>query len=164
MNIIKRCIVNCIIGNDLIPSTFRGKLYRTLGLDIGATWVKPKCYFNSEHIHIEEGSLINNFCQFHSGYKASHGITIGKNVFVGMNVNFCTITHELGESNQRAGENIYKPINIGDGCWIGANTTILPGVNVGQGCVIAAGSVVNRNCQPNGMYGGVPATRIKDLD
>lgn len=41
---------------------------------------------------------------------------------------------------------------------------LLPGVTVGKGCVVAAGAVVAADCAPNGLYGGVPARRIKDLD
>jgi acetyltransferase-like isoleucine patch superfamily enzyme len=48
--------------------------------------------------------------------------------------------------------------------WIGANAIILCGVTVGEGCIIASGSVVTKDCYPNGMYAGVPAKRIKDLD
>ncbi|MCR4913326.1 MAG: acyltransferase [Lactobacillus sp.] len=55
------------------------------------------------------------------------------------------------------------PVKIDDGCWIGANVTILPGVHIGKGCVIGAGAVVNKDCEPNGVYVGVPAKRIKDL-
>jgi acetyltransferase-like isoleucine patch superfamily enzyme len=40
---------------------------------------------------------------------------------------------------------------------------VAPGVNVGSGCIIAAGALVVRDCEPNGLYAGVPAKRIKDL-
>jgi maltose O-acetyltransferase len=41
---------------------------------------------------------------------------------------------------------------------------VLPGVTVGDGCVIAAGAVVNADCQPDGLYAGVPARRVRDLE
>jgi maltose O-acetyltransferase len=44
------------------------------------------------------------------------------------------------------------------------NVTVLPGVTVGAGCVIAAGAVVASDLQPNGLYGGVPAKLIQELD
>jgi maltose O-acetyltransferase len=40
---------------------------------------------------------------------------------------------------------------------------LLPGVTVGDGCVIAAGSVVTGDCEPHGVYAGVPAKRVRDL-
>ena len=38
------------------------------------------------------------------------------------------------------------------------------GVTVGDGCVLAAGAVVTGDCEPDGLYAGVPARRVKDLD
>lgn len=55
------------------------------------------------------------------------------------------------------------PIRIEDGCWIGANVTILPGVTIKAGTVIAAGAVVIHDCDENALYGGVPAKKIRDL-
>lgn len=48
-------------------------------------------------------------------------------------------------------------IKIGNHCFIGANTTILPGVEIGDNSIIGAGSVVV-NCVPEGMVAaGCPA-------
>lgn len=33
----------------------------------------------------------------------------------------------------------------------------------GPGCVIAAGAVVTRDAEPDGLYAGVPARRIRSL-
>jgi len=81
-----------------------------------------------------------------------------------MEVLLCTSTHEIGSESQRAGTTIQLPIIIEDGCWVGARANILPGVKIGKGCIIAAGSVVTKDCEPNGLYAGVPAKRIRDLD
>jgi maltose O-acetyltransferase len=57
-----------------------------------------------------------------------------------------------------------KSVFIGNGVWVGVNATILPGITIGDGCVIAAGAVVTSDCEPNCLYGGVPAKIIKRLD
>jgi acetyltransferase-like isoleucine patch superfamily enzyme len=44
--------------------------------------------------------------------------------------------------------------------WIGANVTIIGGVRIGKGAIIAAGSLVNKNVEPNSIYGGIPAKLI----
>ena len=74
-----------------------------------------------------------------------------------------TVTHEIGKKSCRAGKNISKSIKIGKGCWIGANSTILPGVTIEDGTIIGAGSVVTKNCKSNSCYVGCPAHRIKEL-
>lgn len=81
-----------------------------------------------------------------------------------MRLLFTTSTHEIGDSQCRAGELIRRPIEVGKGCWIGAGAVILPGIIIGDGCVIGAGAVVNRDCDPNRLYVGVPARRIKELE
>ena len=90
-------------------------------------------------------------------------VTLGNSVSLGHKVNLITTTHIIGDSNNRAAEQIFKPIVIKNGCWIGANATILGGVTIGEGTIIGAGSVVTRNCEPNSLYVGSPARKIKDL-
>ncbi|MCH8544052.1 MAG: acyltransferase [Alcanivorax sp.] len=45
---------------------------------------------------------------------------------------------------------------------VGAGSTIFPGVTIKEGCAIGAMSLVRRSTLPWGIYGGVPARRIKD--
>lgn len=164
MNGFKRITVNTIINRYIIPNRIRVKLYRIIGIKAKDTVISSGCFFNSEFISIGDNCFINRFCQFYSAYDVNGQIDIGNKCDIGMNVVFCTITHEIGNSERRAGKHEYKPIKVGDGTWIGANSTILPGIKIGEGCVIAAGSVVSKNCEPNGLYAGSPARRIKDLD
>ena len=82
-----------------------------------------------------------------------------------MGVTFTTHTHQIGSSMRRAPrDTIFKPIVVEDGCWIGANVTILPGVRIGKGTVVGAGSIVVHNLDENSVYVGNPARKIKQLD
>jgi sugar O-acyltransferase (sialic acid O-acetyltransferase NeuD family) len=52
---------------------------------------------------------------------------------------------------------------IGERCTIGLNATVREGLRVAPGCVIAAGAVLTGDTDPNGLYAGVPARRVKTL-
>jgi maltose O-acetyltransferase len=91
-------------------------------------------------------------------------LTIERNVRIGQFVRVITATHEIGPPWQRCTiEAMVKAVTIEEGCWIGSGVTILPGVTVRQGCVIGAHSLVTKNTEPNGLYVGNPARRIRDL-
>ena len=100
---------------------------------------------------------------FYVGGGLKNDINVGENVYIGMGSTICCIGHELGSNKKRAGKQTYQTITIGDGCWLGANTTVLGGVTIGSGSVIAAGAVVACDVEPNCLYGGVPARKIRGL-
>ncbi len=50
---------------------------------------------------------------------------------------------------------------IGNDVWIGNNVSIIEGVTIGDGVAVAAGSVVIKDLEPYGIYGGVPARKLK---
>lgn len=54
-----------------------------------------------------------------------------------------------------------QSVNIGRGCWIGANATILGGSCVGDGAVIGAGALVVGAIPPLAIAVGVPAKVVK---
>jgi maltose O-acetyltransferase len=84
-------------------------------------------------------------------------IVIGTNCDIGPGVKFVVGSHEIGDSNRRAGKGTANPITIGDGCWLGAGCLILGGVSIGPGAVIAAGAVVTKDVFANTLVAGVPA-------
>lgn len=90
-------------------------------------------------------------------------VNIGHRVHVGPDVAMLTADHSIGPSRHRAGPHALGAITIGDGAWLGARVTVLPGVVVGPGAVVAAGAVVTRNVAANTLVGGVPARKIRDL-
>ncbi len=52
-------------------------------------------------------------------------------------------------------------VQIGDGTWIGASSTILDGVTIGKNCVIGANSLVTRDVPDNSVAVGSPARVLK---
>ncbi|MFW0119783.1 acyltransferase [Rothia sp. P5764] len=153
--------LNFISSLPIIPAGFRWKLLKIFGSKgIENSYIEKHNNFTGFNTSIGEGAFINQGSYFDS----SEAITIGKEVGIGPRCTLITGSHHLGPSQARIqGGGNHAPIFIGDGCWLGANVTVLPGVVIGKGCVIAAGAVVVRDCEPNGLYAGVPARRIKDL-
>jgi acetyltransferase-like isoleucine patch superfamily enzyme len=109
-------------------------------------------------VTIGEGSFLNR-----DVFVDGVGVRLGRNVYVGPRAMIVTAKHSIGGRALRAAPGAPEEVQVGDGCWIGAGAIILPGVTVGAGCVIAAGAVVTRDCEPDGLYAGVPARRLRDL-
>jgi acetyltransferase-like isoleucine patch superfamily enzyme len=89
---------------------------------------------------------------------ASSTITIGERVDIAPRVYIGTGTHVSNFDGDRcAGMGINQDIVIGDGCWIGACATILPGVSIGKMSIIGAGALVNKPLPERVTAVGVPA-------
>lgn len=91
-------------------------------------------------------------------------ITIGDNTHITSGCQF--ITHDGGTLILRKHEpslEITAPIKIGKNVYIGMNSMILPGVSIGDNVIVGAGSVVTKNLEPDAVYAGVPARRVKTL-
>ncbi len=145
----------------VLPNDARIAMLRWLGLHIGAhVAIYPHVFFGSEKCAIGDGSFVSVNCFF----DGSDRITIGQNVSVAAGVQLITSTHDIGPPSRRAGALRGAPVVIGNGCWLGASCIVLPGVTVAEGCVVAAGAVVAKSTEPNGLYAGVPARRVRTLE
>ena len=88
------------------------------------------------------------------------GITIEDDVMIAANVSLLTNNHDPYEREIL----LCKPIVIGQGSWIGAGATILPGVTVGKYAIVGAASVVTHDVPNYGVAVGNPAKLIKTLN
>lgn len=127
--------------------------------------------------NFREGLILDNTYFNYKNLNVQDNCYIGKKVFLDM-VKPITIKNQAVVSegvtiltHQDVGERLLKEyynrkegeVILEEGCWIGANSTILCGVKIGKCAVVAAGSVVTKNVPPYTVVGGVPAKEIKRL-
>jgi acetyltransferase-like isoleucine patch superfamily enzyme len=95
----------------------------------------------------------------------SHLIQIGNNVTIARNVVFHTHDGAVRLLRDKYPEiNLYGKINIGNDCFIGSDSIILPNINIGDNSIVGTGSVVTKNIPSNSVFAGNQAKLIKSTD
>lgn len=147
---------------------------------------KKTSLYNISKISIDDNSRIDDFSVLSAG---SGGIYIGKNVHIAV---FCSLIGEetitLGDfsgissrvsiyssNDDYSGEFLTNPtitkkftnvtsspVELRKHAIVGSGTVILPGVLIETGVAVAGLSLVNRSCEAFGVFGGVPAKKIKE--
>lgn len=104
---------------------------------------------------------LNNFQSFGIYYQAIGRITIGKGSYIAPNVGLITANHDITNLDLHTEP---KPIVLGEKCWIGMNSVVLPGVILGDHTIVGAGSVVTKSFpEGNCVIAGNPAKIIKEI-
>jgi acetyltransferase-like isoleucine patch superfamily enzyme len=108
-----------------------------------------------ENSYIGMNTILNGF---------SAKLIIGSRVSIAQNVNMMT---DSGPNTSVEMQKYFpiekKPINIGNDCWIGTGSIIMPGVTLGKMCVVAANSYVNQSFPEYSIIGGNPAKLIRKI-
>ena len=129
--------------------------------------VLKKC---GKNVNIERAATFSADCILGDnsdiGYKCEvHGpVIIGNDVLMGPEVVVYTVNHKTESTDapiRLQGNDDPKPVVIGDGCWLGHRSMIMPGVEIGPHSIVAAGAVVTKSFPPYSVIGGVPARLIK---
>ncbi len=153
-------VLRSAAAHALVPIRTRRWLLNAMGANLGpGVSIGPGVLIKASPFAAGDGCFINHGCFIDRG-----AVTLGRNVFLGPGVKLIANNHEMGSAEKRAGRNVAGAIVIGDGSWLGANVVVLPNVTIAPGCVVGANSLVVRDTEPNGVYVGSPARRIRDLD
>ncbi|MBM7551659.1 acyltransferase [Thalassobacillus pellis] len=109
--------------------------------------------------HVDD---LGNFQHFGCYYQCYSGkIKLGKGTYIAPNVGLITANHDPLELDKHLDS---KDIIIGENCWVGMNSTILPGVKLGPNTIVGAGSVVTKSfVSGKCILAGNPAKKIRDL-
>ncbi len=91
-------------------------------------------------------------------------ITIGSNCALTKGVKIFTHGGARVARRKYPNYDVFGMVEIGDYCYIGTNSLIMPGVKIGNGSMVAAGSVVTKSVPPNMVVGGNPARILCTVD
>ncbi|TFC95160.1 MULTISPECIES: DapH/DapD/GlmU-related protein [Cryobacterium] len=153
-------MVNWLLASPLIINgAHRSRLLTRAGMNVRGSRVLKGVTVGSRMVVLKPGAFGNEGRYFDGNER----VVIGR-AAVAQGVRFVTSTHEIGPSEFRVGALVTQPIHVGDGAWIGAFATILPGVTIGNGAIVAAGSVVTKDVEPNTAHGGVPVRLVRSLE
>ena len=132
-------------------------VYRMLGKDLMPIRIKE---------YQQAGMKIGGGCRIFSILTTAelYLIEIGNNVTISTNVSL--ITHDNSAIKIfDEGTDFVGKIKIGDSCFIGANSTLLPGVTLADRVIVGAGSVVTKSFLTAGtVIAGNPARVIGTVE
>jgi acetoacetyl-CoA synthetase len=112
--------------------------------------IRRQYFIKVWHMDIGEGTIISSSAKLDK--TNPQGIHIGKYSVVTFGT--AILTHDWVNG-------WYRDVHIGDNCFIGAHSIVLPGVTIGDNCIVAAGSLVARNVPAGSLVTGNPARVVE---
>lgn len=134
-----------------------GKIYRYIRKKFLCR-INPVKYYRSTGVQIGEGTKI--YSKETDIFSSEPWVVkIGRNCHITGGVKF--ITHDGGTlilNKEEGGDFVLVgDIVVGDNCYFGLRSMIMPGVTIGDNVIIGAGAIVTKDIPSNSIAVGVPA-------
>ena len=118
-------------------------------------------------LHHWEGLTLGDNVTIHVNcyIDAIGGVRIGSNVSIAHATSILSFEHSWSDPSVpiKYNELVLGAVEIGDDVWVGCGVRLLSGARIGTRTVIAAGAVVRKGDYSGGIFGGVPATCLKQF-
>lgn len=95
---------------------------------------------------VNPGACIKNACIINTGATVDHDCTLHDAVHIS------------------PGVHIAGTVTVGELTWFGVGSCSVQSIEIAENTQIGAGAAVTKSTKANGLYVGVPAKRIKDID
>ena len=136
-------------------------LLRMLGAKVGRQCIIHDTRFINLHrgtfrnLEIGDECFVGEECLLDvaAPIRLGNQVTLAPRVTVLTHLNVGYADHPL----QAAYPPSQEAVDIADGVFVGAASTILSGVKIGRGCLVAAGAVVTTSTPDHALIAGVPA-------
>jgi len=125
------------IGRSVIlhPGVILEDPRTTIGEDV---WISHSCYL--DYVIVGDHVLVGPHAVILAGRRQHH-------------------TSRLDMPIKEQGNPAKEPVELGNGCWIGANATIM--ASIGHDAIVGAGAVVTRPVPPFAVVAGNPARVLR---
>jgi len=145
-----RIDANCSIGTEGMMWVWDGTT-KVFLRQLGGVKIGTNCIIGSNTSIVRgsanEHTILKNNVNLAPGCCIGHGTEIGENVHFANNVT-------IGGS-----------VKISNNCFLGCASTINPRIELqSDNIILGAGSVVTKNLKESGVYVGVPAKKIKNIE
>ena len=134
------------------------------GVFVGAnSWLQTVAPGAEIAIVIGDGTSIAGNCVI----SAARSVVLGRKVLVARGVYISDHSHAFDDPTLAVldqGIDGVKPVEIGDGAWLGENVVIAPGVTIGKGAVVGANAVVLESVPDFTVAVGIPARVVRRIE
>jgi len=147
-----------VLSSRLLPiPALKAWVLRQFGARVGrGAYIKPGVrvkfpwYLDiGDYCWIGEDVWIDNLCM----------VTIGSHVCISQGAYLCTGNHDWKSPNMKL---FRRPIELRDGCWVGARATLSPGTTLGIGAIVTLGSIASGEIPAYEIWAGNPARYVRD--
>ena len=164
-----------VIGTDSDMESFYYSGFRHIFIALGNNKLRHKLFRQAVSFGYEPVNIISRYSIISPRVQIGKGICIMAGAVININTVIennciintrCSIDHDcyIMESCHIApGVTLSGYVKVGEGAWIGTGTSVIDKISIGEWSFVGSGAVVIESLEPNTLYYGVPAKKIRSV-